>query len=75
MGQLQVLIGRALGRPFVGLLISSNLGWSGYQNNVIFNDISHLKGEDGEYNYSHLTHDHHYLENCCQFHPSNILLR
>ena len=72
------LIGRALGRLFVGLLMGTKLGiqaeWLPTDLNKIADDISRLKGEGGDYDYSQLLIDHPSLRACRQFQPSDILL-
>ena len=72
------LIGRALGRLFLGLLMSTKLGiqaeWLPTELNKIADDISRLKGEGGDYDYSQLLTDHPSLRACRHFQPSDILL-
>ena len=72
------LIGRALGRFFCGLLMSTNLGiqceWLSTKLNKVADDISRLEDEDGNYDYSQLLTDHPSLQNCRQFQPSDTLL-
>ena len=75
------LIGRALGRLFVGLLMGTDLGiqaeWLPSELNKIADDISRLKnesGKSGNYDYSQLLIDHPSLQPCRQFQPSDTLL-
>ena len=72
------MIGRALGRIFLGLLMSTKLGiqakWLETELNKLADDISRLKDDDHNYDYSRLIIDHPCLANCRQFQPSNILL-
>lgn len=71
------LIGRALGRFFVGFLMSSKIGiqakWLKSELNKIADDISRLEDEDGNYDYSQLIVDHPALASCRQFQPSDTL--
>ena len=72
------MIGRALGRMFLGLLMSTKLGiqakWLATELNKLADDISRLEDDDHNYDYSRLVFDHPCLANCRQFQPSNILL-
>ena len=72
------MIGRALGRLFLGLLMSTKLGiqakWLETELNKLADDISRLEDDDHNYDYSRLILDHPCLANCRQFQPSNILL-
>ena len=73
------MLGRALGRIFCGLLMSTKLGiqaeWLPSALNKIADDISRLKMQgDGTYKYSQLLIDHPCLRTCRQFQPSDTLL-
>ena len=72
------LIGRALGRMFLGLLMGTKLGiqakWLETELNKLADDISRLKDDDHNYDYSQLIFDHPCLANCRQFQPSDTLL-
>ena len=72
------MIGRQLGKFFVGLLMSTKLGiqaeWLESELNKIADDISRLTPDDGEYDYSQLLVDHPVLQPCRQFQPSDTLL-
>ena len=72
------LIGRELGKLFVGLLMGTQLGiqaeWLPSKLNKIADDISRLSDDDGEYDYSQLLVDHPSLNKCRQFQPSDTLL-
>ena len=71
------LIGRAFGHLFLGLLMSTSLGiqmeWLPTDLNTLADDISHMKDEEGEYDYSRLILDHPCLATCCKFQPSYTL--
>lgn len=74
------LIGRALGRLFCGMLMSTKIGiqarWLSSETNGVADDISRLKKEsdDGEYDFTRLLSDHPSLLSCRRFQPSNYLL-
>ena len=73
------LIGRALGRFFCGLLLSTNIGiqaeWLSTVLNIVADDISRVKlARDDVYDYSQLFVDHPQLRTCRQFQPSDTLL-
>ena len=72
------LIGRELGKLFVGILMSTKLGiqakWLPTDLNKIADDISRLTNTAGNYDYSQLLVDHPSLKNCRQFQPSDTLL-
>ena len=73
------LIGRALGRFFCGLLLSTNIGiqaeWLSTVLNIVADDISRVKLACNDvYDYSQLFIDHPQLRTCRQFQPSNTLL-
>jgi len=57
------MISRNLGKCFIGLLMSTNLGiyveW--------LYDTSRLDDADGNYDYSQFIVDHPSLKNCCKF--------
>ena len=67
------MIGRCLGRLFVGLLMSKTIGvqaeWILTYLNFIVDDISHLKTEsaDGKFGYANLKITYPILESCHQF--------
>jgi hypothetical protein len=75
------LIGRALGRLFIGLLMGTDLAiqaeWISTLENEIADEISRLRksrGKEGEYDYSQLLTNYPVLSSCRQFQPSSILL-
>lgn len=74
------LIGRALGRLFLGLLMSTKLGiqteWISTKLNKLADDISRLADKNGDYDYdySRLIIDHPCLKQCRKFQPSTTLL-
>jgi hypothetical protein len=74
------LIGRRLGRLFVGLLMGTKLGiqaeWISTHLNFIADDLSRLKNEDenGDFDYAKLKLTYPMLKNCRQFQPSGTLL-
>ena len=73
------LIGRALGRYFCGLLMSSNLGiqaeYISTTLNVVADDISRLKSDDNvDVDYSTVMTSHPVLQSCRLFQPSDSLL-
>ena len=72
------LIGRELGKFFIGLLMSTKIGihaeWLPTELNKIADDISRVKERDGNYDYSHLLRDHPSLRQCRLFEPSDSLL-
>jgi hypothetical protein len=72
------LIGRALGRFFCGLLMSTNLGiqaeWLSSESNKIADEISRVKKRGGEYDFSQLLTNNPLLHTCRQFQPSDYLL-
>ena len=73
------MIGRHLGRLFVGLLMSTKIGvhaeWKSTLDNLIADDQSRLKkaNEKGEFDYTQLKRTCPMLAPCRQFQPSNIL--
>ena len=72
------LIGRRLGRLFAGLLLKNGLGiqaeWLSTHANVIADEVSRIKKQDGTYDYSHLLSRHPELQSCRRFLPSQTLL-
>lgn len=72
------MAGRALGRIFVGMLMSTKLGiqanWISTHMNKIADEISRVHGKDGEYDYSQLLTDYPVLSDCRVFQPSDTLL-
>ena len=72
------LIGRELGKLFVGLLMSTPIGihaeWLPTELNKVADDISRLEDTEGNYDYSQLIDDHPSLAECRQFQPSDTLL-
>jgi len=74
------LAGRALGRLYCGLLMSSTIGLCtdriSTTQNVIADHISRVKrsAEDGKYDISQLLTDHPSLRSCCLFQPLELLL-
>ena len=72
------MLGRELGKVFVGLLMGTKLGiqaeWISTKMNVIADDISRIHGKDGVYDYSQLISNYPVLSDCRQFQPSDILL-
>jgi hypothetical protein len=74
------LIGRRLGRLFVGMLMGTKIGvqaeWISTHLNFIADDISRLQdeNEDGDFDYSQLIKTYPILRACRQFQPSDTLL-
>ena len=72
------LIGRELGRLFIGLLMGTKLGiqaeWLSSLENKIADEISRLYTKEGEYDYSQLLTDYPVLSSCRRFQPSDTLL-
>ena len=72
------LAGRALGRLFMGLLMSTNIGiqteWLSTDANFIADDISRLKKEQGFFDYASLLKKYPSLRFCREFKPSSTLL-
>ena len=73
------LIGRALGRLFMGLLLSTNISinseWLSTVDNKIADEVSRFKKDQNvEYNFSRLVCDYPQLQQCRQFQPSAYLL-
>ncbi|KAL7525764.1 hypothetical protein ACHAXR_001151, partial [Thalassiosira sp. AJA248-18] len=72
------MAGRALGRFFVGMLMSAKLGiqanWISTHMNKIADEISRVHGKDGEYGYSQLLTDYPVLSGSRVFQPSDTLL-
>ena len=74
------MIGRRLGRLFVGLLMSTKIGvqaeWISIHLNFIADNISCLKKEnvDGDFNHAELKQSYPVFAPCRQFQPSIILL-
>ena len=74
------MTGRWLGRLFVGLLMSTQIGvqaeWISTHLNFIADDMSRLKKEsvDCDFNYAELKQTYQILAPCQQFQPSIILL-
>ena len=73
------MIGRELGKLFIGLLMSTNLGiqaeWLSTDHNVVSDDISRVKENgDGNFDYTELLTAHPSLKTCRQFQPSQQLL-
>ena len=74
------LIGRRLGRIFVGLIMGTKIGiqceWILTYLNYIADDISRLKelDEHGEFDYAELKKTYPILEPCRKFKPSDTLL-
>lgn len=73
------MIGRELGKLFIGLLMGTKLGiqaeWLSTDHNVVSDDISRIKKDgDGNFDYSQLFTTHPSLKNCRQFQPSKQLL-
>jgi hypothetical protein len=72
------MLGRELGKVFVGLLMSTKLGiqaeWISTKMNEIADEISRIHGKDGEYDYSQLISNYPVLSDCRQFQSSDILL-
>ena len=72
------LAGRALGRLFMGLLMSTNISiqteWLSTDANFIADDISRLKKEQGFFDYASLLKKYPSLRFCREFKPSSTLL-
>lgn len=72
------LVGRALGRFFIGLLLGTDIGvqaeWLSTTANVVADAISRLKRTGRDYNFSRLLQDYPQLRRCRQFIPSPTLV-
>ena len=72
------LVGRALGRFFMGLLLSTDIGiqaeWLSTTDNRLADLISRFKGKNVDYDFSRLVLDYPQLKGCRRFVPSASLL-
>lgn len=73
------LIGRALGRLFMGLLLSTDIGiqaeWLSTTDNKLADLISRFTGQNIDYDFSRLIVDYPQLKVCRRFVPSASLLK
>ena len=72
-------IGRALGRLFMGMLMGTTIGihaeWLSTTANKLADEISRLKKEAIDYDFSRLLLDYPQLQQCRRFQPSESLLK